>query len=74
MKEKNEKSKLSTNKIALIVLTVIILGPLIFFGSCTFGLVNLGNNNSFMFPVFILVGLLLAIILCYVIIRAILKK
>ena len=78
------KKKLGANKITLILLTIFILGPLVFVGTC-FPLGGymysfsshwlnswLNGMGQDILPEF--VGVLVAIIVCYIVIKRILKN
>lgn len=65
---------MEAKKVWLIILTILIVGPLIFVGSCfPLGLLALNNNNTELIGA-IVVGIILAITICTLIIRKIVRS
>jgi predicted membrane protein len=68
--------------VVLIILTILILGPLVFVGSCVPAGLVLGSAFALLHsqiimiyvPFAIIIGILLAIFVCYLIIKKILKS
>lgn len=70
------KKRMDSGKILLIILTIAILGPLVFVGACFplgYGAAMLGSMN-FGIIFAIIIGLALAIFVVYKVIKKILRK
>jgi len=69
---------METKKIVWIILTILILGPIVFVGSCfPVGLISansIWNGNIYGLYFAIAIGLILAILVCYFVIKKILKS
>lgn len=68
---------METKKIVLIILTIIILGPIVFVGSCfPIGLFTINYNTPSSFGIVLAfgVGILLAVFVVALVIRKILKS
>lgn len=77
--EEINKNKLGAKKIILIILTILIVGPLVFVGACfpigLFGYgVDSGEGGTIILYIAFIIGLALSIFIVYLIIRKIARK
>ena len=69
------ESKTSTEKTFLIILTILILGPIVFFGSCfPIGFIGLASMGESFMPISVFFAFLIGISLTIIICRRIIKR